>query len=46
MSKTPDEDHILPNVNDFAGRTLPVVILHHGEASHSVQLPPTADQVD
>lgn len=38
--------NILPNVNGFAGCTLFVLILHHGEASHGVQHPSTADQVD
>lgn len=38
--------HILPNVNDFSGRTLFVLVLHHGEASYSVQDPSTVDQVN
>lgn len=41
-----DEDHILPNVDDFTGRTLSVLILHHGEASDGVQQPSAANQVD
>lgn len=41
-----EEDHILPYVDDFTGRVLSVLILHHGEASDGVQQPPTADQVD
>lgn len=41
-----DEDHILPNVDDFTGRALSVLVLHHGEAPDSVQQPPAADQVD
>lgn len=38
--------NVLPDVDDFTGCTLFVLVLHHCETPDSVQQPSAADQVD